>query len=308
MSFAKASALCVLAGGLGLALPAAAQTAAAAAPPAKAAVKPAAKPAAKSAPKSPALPMVMEPRALDLLKAMSARLAAARTLSFTAVAAFEFPSRYGPALVYSTRYEVALQRPNRLRVIMPGDGPASEFYYDGKTMTAFAPAENLAAVADAPPTIDAMLQTAYRSASIYFPFTDLLLADPMAALADGKLAFYIGPSGVVGGVKTDMVAWANNDVFLQVWIGVDDKLPRRVRAVFADDPLRLRHDMELSNWQLDGPLAADAFGSAKVAAAGRMAFGAPTVKLPPGMKPVALKKAPAKPPARPAAPPPAKPQ
>jgi hypothetical protein len=159
-------------------------------------------------------------------------------------------------------------------------------------MVAFAPAENLAAVADAPPTIDAMLPVAYKSASIYFPFTDLILSDPFSALADGKMAFYIGPSGVVGGVKTEMVAWANDDVFLQIWIGVDDKLPRRMRAMFRADPLRLRHELELSNWQLGAPIAAETFASSKAAAAGRMAFGTPIVKLPPGMKPVAINKAP----------------
>jgi hypothetical protein len=290
----RACAGLITAGCLGLSLPAAAQTAptpaATAGQPAKPAAKGSVKPAGKAA-KPAAVPMVMEPRAVDLLKAMSARLAAAKTLSFTAVAGFEFPSRYGPPLVYTTRYEVALQRPNRLRVLIPGDGPASEFYYDGKTMVAFAPAANLAAVADAPPTIDAMLQAAFKTASIYFPFTDLIMADPYAALAGGRLAFYIGPSGVVGGVNTEMVAWADNDVFMQIWIGVEDKLPRRVRAMFADDPLRLRHELEISNWQLDGPLAAETFASAKAAAAGRMAFAAPTVKMPPGMKPVALKKA-----------------
>jgi len=272
---------------LGFALPAAAQSAAAGSAPAKTAAKPAAK--AKPA-KASEFKMVLEPRAVDLLKAMSARLAAAKTMSFTAVANFEFPSRLGPPLVYATRYDVAMERPNKLRVLMPGDGPASEFYYDGKSMVAYAPVENLAAVAAAPPTVDGALQAAYNTASIYFPFTDLLLTDPYAALANGKLAFYIGPSGVVGGVKTEMVAWANDDVFMQVWIGVDDKLPRRVRAMFAADPLRLRHDLELGNWQLDGPIAADAFGSAKVASAGKMDFAKPTVKLPPGMKPVAIKK------------------
>ena len=66
------------------------------------------------------------------------------------------------------------------------------------------------------------------------------------------LAFYIGPSAVIGGTKTDMVAWANNDVFLQIWIGADDKLPRRIRAMYRADPLALRHEVELfSNWQLD---------------------------------------------------------
>jgi hypothetical protein len=32
-------------------------------------------------------------------------------------------------------------------VITSGDGPASEFYYDGKVMMAFEPAANLVAVA-----------------------------------------------------------------------------------------------------------------------------------------------------------------
>ena len=65
-------------------------------------------------------------------------------------------------------------------------------------------------------------------------------------MTDGAiLAFYVGPSGVVGGVKTDMLAWANKDVFLQIWIGAEDKLPRRVRAMYAADPLALRNELEL---------------------------------------------------------------
>jgi hypothetical protein len=275
-----------------------------AATPAKpAATKPAAtKPATARA---PAYKMEVEPRAMALIKAMSDKLAAAQTMAFTAVVGYEFPSRLGPPIVYTTRYDVAMQRPDRLLVLTLGDGPLSEFYYDGKQMIAFAPAENLAAVADAPPTIEAMLRAAYKSAAIYFPFTDLLLPDPNALFAkEAKLAFLVGPSGIVGGVKTDMVVWANNEVFLQIWIGAEDKLPRRVRAVFSGDPMRLRHDMELSNWQIGHAIAPTQFSSAKALAAPRMGFAAP--KLPPGMKPQALKGAKpattAKPAAKPAAP------
>ncbi len=117
-------------------------------------------------------------------------------MSFTADVGYEYPSKLGPPIVYTTRYDVTMQRPDKLRILMPGDGPASEFYYDGKTMMAFAPVENLAAVADAPPTIDAMLKAAFEKAAMYFPFTDVLAADPYAALTNGAiLAFYVGPVG-----------------------------------------------------------------------------------------------------------------
>jgi hypothetical protein len=268
-------------------------TATPATPPAKVA-KPA-KPAKKSA--APEFKLVLEPKAMDLLKAMSAKIAAAQSMTFTATVGYEFPSKLGPPILYTLRYDVAMQRPDRLKIVMPGDGPASEFYYDGKSMMAYAPAENLVAVADAPLTIDAALAAAYNNAAIFFPFTDLLVADPYKALTDGAiLAFYIGPSGVVGGTKTEMVAWANKDVFLQVWIGAEDKLPRRVRAVYAADPLQLRNELELSNWQLDAPITADTFTSQKALAAPRIPLKSPSASLPPGIKPL-VKMAPAKTPA-----------
>ena len=82
-----------------------------------------------------------------------------------------------------------------------------------------------------------------------------------------------------------MVAWANDDVFLQIWIGADDKLPRRIRAMYRADPLRTAPRNGATNWQLDPPMAADAFASAKAQAAGRMPFAAPAPP-PKGAKPI----------------------
>lgn len=229
----------------------------------------------------PPVELTLEPRAIEILKAACGRLAVARTLRFTAVVSYESPSRLGPPLVYTTTSDVTVRRPDRLRVITPGDGPASEFYFDGKRMMAFAPAENLVAVADAPATIDAALKVAYDSAAIYFPFTDLIVADPYQAVSEGLiLAFYIGQSSVVGDTVTDMVAFANDDVFVQAWIGAQDHLPRRLRAVYRADPAHLRHDMHLSGWQLDGAVAEDAFASARAAGARPIAFRHPNPRPP----------------------------
>jgi hypothetical protein len=230
----------------------------------------------------------LEPKAIELLKAASGRLAAARSMRFTAVIAYESPSLLGPPLVYTTRSEVTLQRPDKLRVITPGDGPASEFYYDGKTMVAFTPAENRIAVAEAPPTIDAALKEAYDAAAIYFPFTDVIVADPYGAISGGLThAFYIGQSHEVGGTTTDMVAYADDHAFVQIWIGAEDNLPRRLRAVYRDDPARLRHQMDLADWQLDAAVPADAFASSSATSATPIEFARPDPKLPPGDKPPA---------------------
>ena len=132
-------------------------------------------PAEPPPPEHPAI----EPAALEMLKAMSQRLAGAKSMSFTAVTTYEAPARDGQPLYYSTLSQVALQRPNKLRVITPGDGPPSDFYYDGKTMMAYSPGADLVAVADAPPTIEAAMQAAYDKAAIYFPFAEVIVGDPV---------------------------------------------------------------------------------------------------------------------------------
>ena len=242
----------------------------------------------KSMEAPPAVRLTIEPKAVDILKEACSRLAAARSMSFTAVVTYESPSRLGTPLAYTTKSEVTLKRPDKLLVITLGDGPASEFYYDGKAMVAFAPAENLIAVAEAPPTIDAALKAAYDSAAIYFPFTDVIVADPYKDFADGMiLAFYIGQSKVVGGTTTDMVAYANNDVFVQIWIGAEDKLPRMVRAVYRTDAAHLRHQLELSNWQLEPGVTDDAFAPKNAGSAKHIAFAHPNKKRPQGDKPPA---------------------
>ena len=237
----------------------------------------------------------LEPKAIDILKAASSRLAGAHTMKFTAIHFYESPSRQGHPLAFTTKSEVTLQRPDKLRVIMLADGPASEFYYDGKKMMAYAPAENLVAVADAPPTIDAALEQAYHSAAIYFPFDDWIVADPYKEMSEGmNLAYYIGQSKVIGGTTTDMVAYIDHGVFIQAWIGAEDKLPRLVHAIYLDDPERLRHTLLLSDWQLDPAVSADTFTSAKAASANPMPFAHPHPEASPGTEPTATDKPPKK--------------
>ncbi|MDM0075560.1 DUF2092 domain-containing protein [Variovorax sp. J2P1-59] len=220
----------------------------------------------------------LEAKAMDLLRAMGSALTASSSMAFTAIATYESPSSVGPPLAFTTTSEVLVQRPDKLRVITGGDGRRSEYYYDGRTFAAFAPSENLVAVAPAPPTIDAMLEGAFKDAAIYFPFADVLGADPFRNITEGLTkAFYVGQSTSVGGTATDVVAVASDELFMQIWIGADDRLPRRLRATYRGDPLLLRHQVDLSNWKLDPVIAAEAFASVNAANAKKISFAAPHV-------------------------------
>jgi hypothetical protein len=223
----------------------------------------------------------LEAKALEILKATSTKLAAARTLSFTALATYESPARTGQPLAYMSLYHVLLERPNKLRVISPGDGPPSEFLYDGKTVMAFAPKENLVAVASAPLTVDETLKAAFDVAAIYFPFTDLIVSDPYKDLTAGlKLAFVVGQSHVVGDTTTDIIVLANDVLQVQLWIGAEDRLPRMARATYFDEPGQFRHQVVFSDWRIDPAIPTGSFTSAKAASAPRMPFGAPAEKVP----------------------------
>lgn len=235
---------------------------------------------------APAPPLELEPKAIEILKATSSKLAGAHTLSFTAVETFESLSRQGAPLVYGNKFETVLQRPNKLRVLLEGDGPTSEFYYDGKIVMAYAPAENLVAVADAPSTIDKTLEAVFHSAGIYFPFTDIIVTDPYGDMAPGlKHAYYVGQSKIVAGITTDIVAFAGDGIFAEIWVGAEDKLPRVIHAIYLDDPDHLRHNLMLSDWKLDPSVSDDFFTSSSASSAKHMPFAHPHPETGPGAKP-----------------------
>jgi hypothetical protein len=71
----------------------------------------------------------------------------------------------------------------------------------------------------------------------------------------------------------DMVAYANDAVFIQAWIVAE--AAANARSVFAKRSTMLRHEMVLSDWQLDPALPPDTFTSAKVESAKRIAFAHP---------------------------------
>jgi hypothetical protein len=229
----------------------------------------------------------IEPKAMEILKASCKVLAGAKAMAFDALSTYEKYARNGQPLFFSTLNRVTMERPNKLRVITPGDGTPDEFYYDGKTMMAYVPSEDLVAIAQAPPTIDRMVDAAWAKSGTYFPFVDVILADPCAGIEGHKLtsAFFIGQSKLVGGTTTDMVAVAGPAIQAQFWIGAEDRLPRMVKVVYPQEPARVLYETEFSNWRLLERAEAGSFASEKAAKGKPIEFRPPAAREPPPKRP-----------------------
>ena len=142
----------------------------------------------------------IEQGALDIVKAMSAKLAGAKTLHFQVRVQSEAPSIDGIAVIYTSNSEFTLQRPNKLTAVRTGQGNPSELIYDGQSVAVITPNSNLVAFSKAPGNIDAMAQFIFEKAGIYFPGGMILLSDPYANItSDLRAAFVVEKSKLVGG-------------------------------------------------------------------------------------------------------------
>lgn len=228
----------------------------------------------------PSLPKGMvsvEPAALELIRNMSKTLAAAKSLEFDSVVQAEFPSIDGIAVMYLTGAHIAMQRPNKFDVKVTGNGPDHEILYNGKQLFAFVPEKNTVAIIDSPDTIDATAAFAYEKAGMFFPGDDLILSDPFEHITRGITdAFVVGKTNLVGGVETNIVVMAGNDLQGQIWIGVKDNLPYMASWVYMGDKSRPRTTLTYKNWKLNTQISADSFDTSRFSKARVTEFSHPS--------------------------------
>jgi len=233
---------------------------------------------AKVAPKSfksapPPAPMV-EQYALDRLKQMSDKLAATRAFTYRSSSSIEMSAVTGQFLTFFIDSEVALQRPNKLRVDLSGDLSTIQLYFDGAKVSAFDPKNNLHADAHALATIDDVLDFVINKARINFPSGDFLYSNPYAVMSkDLTHAIIVGPS-MVNGVPCEHFAYMNPSINWEVWIEKGaNALPMRLAMTYKKAPNFPRFLIEFADWNLNPKLNADTFVFKAPANAKQIEFG-----------------------------------
>ena len=134
----------------------------------------------------------------------------------------------GQKLQFGQRVAVTVQRPNRMRVERVGELINQTFYYDGKTLSVNLPDEKYYATAQAPPTMEAMLDFARDKLDVIAPGSDLIYKNAFERLTQGLTSAFVVGKAVIGGVRCDHIAFRNAEVDWQIWIQEGDKpLPRK---------------------------------------------------------------------------------
>ncbi|MFC3550345.1 DUF2092 domain-containing protein [Lysobacter cavernae] len=179
----------------------------------------------------------VDPRATAALEKMGAHLRSLKHFGLHADTAIDLVMEDGQKLEFPGTVDYKVRAPNGLQVDVKSDRKERQMFFDGKTLTVYAPKMKYYASVDAPGTIHDLLSTAQDDFGIELPLADLFLwGTPQASKSAIQSAVFVGPARVDGSV-TEHYAFRQQDVDWQVWIEVGDKpLPRRLVITTTDDP------------------------------------------------------------------------
>jgi hypothetical protein len=216
---------------------------------------------------------VKDDRALAALKEMSDTLAKAKGMSFRADSAVAIASPTGQWVKVIGVSQVTLRRPDELYVETGGDMFAHMFYFDGKTVAMYAPAEKLYATEQIQRSLDETLLQVFEKHGTYFSFADVVLSVPQREMMkDLTAAQLVGESKGVGGVATTHLAFAKPGMEWEIWIGAADHLPRRLDVTYTDVEGRPTGSVAFSDWKLNPEIASDRFVFTPPSGAARIDF------------------------------------
>ncbi len=181
-------------------------------------------PEAKEAVKAPATP---EPE--KILQDMTNFLKDLQQFSFRADVTDDQVYTEGKKLQYSLDLEVAVRRPNKIRVNGHGDLEKQEVFYDGLTLTLYNRDHNLYAIAPMPPTIDEALAKAYHDFGLQVALADLVCTNAYELMMKNVThTLYVGQHRVRG-LLCHHLAFDQKDMQWQIWIDAGDKpFPRKI--------------------------------------------------------------------------------
>lgn len=215
-------------------------------------------PASSKAEPSAQAPTI-EPAAQAMVKALTAKLGAARTIRLTA------KHELDPALGVGAKFEkgpiqLTVQRPNWFYAIQRAGEQTREIAYDGKEICLMQPElKNHTLEPLKASTIEQFADGADSRFGFRPPLAELLSADPGAQLMLHVTSARVMGSEWVGWTRCDRLHFEQKGLTGDLWVGKKDGLPHRYLLTYTDIKGNPTWDIRLTKWELDVPVDAALF-------------------------------------------------
>ena len=177
--------------------------------------------------------VAIDPQAEKILRRMTDYLSGLKRFSVRTQVTLEDLLESGHRVDFDISTRVLISRPNKLRAERKGDVIDQIFYYDGKTLTLYNPADKVYAAIRAPGTIEDMLHFAHDSLGLGLPAADLVHQNAFPLLMKDVTNAVVVGKAFINGVKCDHLLFSRPDLDFQVWVA-DKGRPLPYKYVVTD--------------------------------------------------------------------------
>ena len=210
---------------------------------------------------APIPPQKVMPDALAALERMGTYLKSLNQFTLSAKATSEDVLSFNEKIMIGGTITYHVKSPDRLSLDIATDKRQRQYFYNGKTVTVYAPVQNVYAIFPAPDTIAKTIKEVEDKYGVEVPLSDLFYLGTKGSKADaGNItsAFYVSDSDIDGTVCAHY-AFRTAKADFQVWIRKDgDPLPCKVVRNVVGDPARPQYTAVLT-WNTSEAFSEDVF-------------------------------------------------
>ncbi|HTT23705.1 MAG TPA: DUF2092 domain-containing protein [Candidatus Sulfotelmatobacter sp.] len=196
----------------------------------------------------------------EIVRSMSSFLASTKAFSVAVDISNEIITKGGEKLQFNSSGTLLLQRPARFHIDRQSRFGDVEMFFDGKTVTIYG--KNLKSYfqQDVVGTTDDAFSVIGGSIGVVLPATDLLVADPYAALTEEVTSSGYYGTDYVQGVECHHLGFRAEKVDWQLWIRTGgEPLPMKFVITTKWMTGAPQYSVQLNNWNLKPVIAADRF-------------------------------------------------
>lgn len=218
-----------------------------------------------------------DPESKARLMDMAGLISGAEAFSVTIRSGYDTIQADGQRIEFGEKRKITLRRPDRVRVDAErSDGDRGLILFDGQTLTAFKPDDNIFAQVDKNGTVDDVLVYMVRDLGLTLPLARMFHSGFRQSLEKMATSVSFVEENFLFDVPTDHLTARSRDVDLQVWIAQGEKpLPRRAVITYKNEPGQPQFWAELSDWDFAPKVTDESFAFTPPAGAEKIPLLAP---------------------------------